>query len=129
FGGDGEPTQGRDWAVHMGYPHGAVCGAGGGVGADGKGGGIMTAIDTKRLFDTIRGIKGATLSQADVDAVNAVLNAKPRCLSDPATFFAGVRKVTGVLDQQQVDIINRLLVDASHWGIGWLAYGLATAWH
>ncbi|MGE4340850.1 MAG: hypothetical protein AB7E55_33590 [Pigmentiphaga sp.] len=88
----------------------------------------MTA-HTKRLFDVIRAIKGAALTQADVDAVNAVLSAKPHALANPEAFFAGVRKVTGALDQQQVDIINRLLAAASHWSIGWLAYGLATAWH
>lgn len=50
-------------------------------------------------------------------------------LSDPAAFFAGVRGVTGPLDQVQVDTIGRLLAAASHWPLGWVAYGLATAWH
>lgn len=86
-------------------------------------------VDAKRLFDAIRAIKGAALTQADVDAVNAVLTEKQRSLSSPEAFFASVRKITGSLDQQQVDIINRLLAAASHWGVGWLAYGLATAWH
>lgn len=86
-------------------------------------------LDTKRLFDAIRAIKGAALTQADVDAVNAVLVEKARSLASPEAFFAGMRKVTGSLDQQQVDIVNRLLSATSHWGVGWLAYGLATAWH
>ena len=30
-------------------------------------------------------------------------------LSDPSAFFRRVRKVTGALDQDQVDTINRLL--------------------
>lgn len=52
-----------------------------------------------------------------------------RELHAAAAFFAGVRKVTGVLNQVQVDSVNRLLEAAAHWPIGWLAYGLATAWH
>jgi len=50
-------------------------------------------------------------------------------LANPGAFFVGVRKVTGMLDQAQVDIVNRLIVAAAEWGAGWLAYGLATAWH
>lgn len=50
-------------------------------------------------------------------------------LADTAAFFAAVRKITGTLDQVQVDTINGLLAAAAHWPIGWLAYGLATAWH
>jgi putative chitinase len=52
-----------------------------------------------------------------------------RTLEAPEFFFDHVRKITGPLEQVQVDIINRLLSAASHWSIGWLAYGLATAWH
>lgn len=37
----------------------------------------MNTINEKALFDTIRGIKGKPLTQADVDAVNAVLNPAP----------------------------------------------------
>ncbi|MFC4256343.1 hypothetical protein GRI97_10550 [Altererythrobacter xixiisoli] len=47
----------------------------------------------------------------------------------PDAFFADIRKITGSLDQVQVDTINRLLFAASHWPVGWLAYGFATAWH
>lgn len=50
-------------------------------------------------------------------------------LTNPVAFFNASRKITGPLDQVQVDVINRLLADAAHWPIGWLAYGLATAWH
>lgn len=50
-------------------------------------------------------------------------------LTEPQAFFAGARKVTGDLDQEQVDTINGLLAGAAHWPLGWLAYGLATAWH
>jgi putative chitinase len=50
-------------------------------------------------------------------------------LASPEAFFAAVRKITGPLDQVQVDTINGLLAAASHWRLSWLAYGLATAWH
>lgn len=44
-------------------------------------------------------------------------------------FFKAIRNITGKLSQDQVDTINGLLSAASHWPIGWLAYGFATAWH
>ena len=50
-------------------------------------------------------------------------------LRDPAAFFAGVRAITGGLDQTQVDTINRMLVGGNHWRRSWVAYALATAWH
>ena len=50
-------------------------------------------------------------------------------MKTPAAFFDNVRKITGPLDQLQVETINGLLAGAAHWPIGWLAYGLATAWH
>jgi hypothetical protein len=52
-----------------------------------------------------------------------------RTMRDPAAFFAALRKITGNLNQVQVDTINGLLAAAAHWPIGWLAYGFATAWH
>lgn len=52
-----------------------------------------------------------------------------RSLGDAPAFFTGIRRVTGGLDQIQVDTVNRLLVGAAHWSLSWLAYGLATAWH
>jgi putative chitinase len=60
--------------------------------------------------------------------LHSAIDAK-HIISDPAAFFKGIRSVTGPLDQEQVDIINRLLDAGAHWSIGWLAYGLATAWH
>lgn len=50
-------------------------------------------------------------------------------MRDSAAFFAGVRKVTGSLNQIQVDTINGVLKEAAKHPIGWLAYELATAWH
>jgi len=52
-----------------------------------------------------------------------------RKLANPQAFFAAVRTVTGPLNDSQVETINDLLSAAAHWPIGWLAYGLATAWH
>lgn len=52
-----------------------------------------------------------------------------RFMRDLAAFFSGVRKVTGPLNQVQVDTINNLLTRAARWPLSWLAYGLATAWH
>lgn len=56
---------------------------------------------------------------------------RTRSLGDAAPFFAAVRQVTGGLTQSQVNILNLMLVAAGSaaWPIGWLAYGLATAWH
>jgi len=48
---------------------------------------------------------------------------------DDAAFFAGVRKVTGSLDDVQVSVINDIRNLATGWCPGWIAYGLATAWH
>ena len=50
-------------------------------------------------------------------------------MTDDAAFFAGVRKVTGPLDSVQVAIIDSIRSGAVGWCTGWLAYGLATAWH
>ena len=52
-----------------------------------------------------------------------------RSMQDIAAFFSGVRKVTGPLNQVQVDTITNLLTRAAHWPLSWLASGLATAWH
>lgn len=38
---------------------------------------MTTPIDHKRLFNAIRAVKGAALTQADVDAINAALGADP----------------------------------------------------
>ena len=65
----------------------------------------------------------------DFGVAREVVAPKAHALTDPAIFFAKVREITGPLDQTQVDVIDRLLASAPHWPIGWLAYGLATAWH
>lgn len=88
------------------------------------------------IFDAVRTALKRPLKQWEVDAVSDTLNkiGVPRekqsyQLSDPKASFAKVKEVTGPLDQEQVDLINGLLSGASHWPIGWIAYGLATAWH
>lgn len=64
-----------------------------------------------------------------LDALGAQREGQVHTLRDPAAFFTAVRAITGAIDQVQVDTINGLLASAAHWPIGWLAYGLATAWH
>lgn len=83
------------------------------------------------IFAAIRARKGAGLTQDEVNTINAIMypSGVGRKLANEEAFFVGVRKITGALDQVQVDVINDLLDGASSWGVGWLAYGLATAWH
>ena len=50
----------------------------------------MIAFDPKALFDAIRAIKGAALSQADVDAVNAVIAPQPHADRRPIAWGAKV---------------------------------------
>lgn len=50
-------------------------------------------------------------------------------LHDEAAFYAGVRKVTGGLDDVQVATIKAILATAAHWPASWLAYGMGTGWH
>jgi putative chitinase len=54
---------------------------------------------------------------------------RTRRLHNSAAFFTEVRKVTGRLDQRQVDSINLILQSATHWSTAWMAYALATTWH
>ncbi|SFK44811.1 hypothetical protein SAMN03159338_4284 [Sphingomonas sp. NFR04] len=70
------------------------------------------------------------LGPATLAAIGTALGiGKPRALADPAAFFAGVRTVTGQLEQPQVDTINALLATAADWSVAWLAYALGTSWH
>ncbi len=86
--------------------------------------------DMRALFDVVRNIAGRPLTQAEVDQINAALSPPAKhALANPEAFFAGVRKVTGALEDVQVKTINDLLSSASHWTVSWLAYGFATAWH
>lgn len=89
----------------------------------------------KPIFDAIRAVKGS-IGPGDVDVIDQALDrigiprdGAVRALANPEAFYAKVRAITGPLDQVQVDTITGLLSKAAHWPIGWLAYGLATAWH
>ena len=50
-------------------------------------------------------------------------------MKEPKDFFTELKKLTGGLDQTQVNSINGFLKYANHWQVSWLAYALATAWH
>lgn len=50
-------------------------------------------------------------------------------MKEPKDFFTELKKLTGSLDQTQVNSINGFLKYANHWQVSWLAYALATAWH
>jgi predicted chitinase len=93
----------------------------------------------KPVFDAVRAISPGNVfnSAENINALHNLLDAfkadreKPvkNVMKNPAKFFAELRKLTGALNQTQVETVNSLLNSASHWSVGWLAYGLATAWH
>lgn len=88
----------------------------------------------KPIFDAFRTILGRGFSTAEVAKIDAAIDAAmeeapKHKLSDPRAFYGIVRGITGPLDQEQVDTIDRLLDAASHWSLPWVAYALATAWH
>lgn len=93
--------------------------------------------DRKFLFDYLRFRLGRGLTTQEVTEFDALLDAydkageigQQHALTAPDAFYAAVRKITGALDQAQVDTIERLLAAAAHWSLSWTAYGLATAWH
>lgn len=100
----------------------------------------MMADIRKPIFDAARAARGgAAFSEMEVAQLDDCLNrlkvprwnggAPPRKLADSAAFFVAVKRLTGALDQVQVDTINGLLSGATHWPTSWVAYGLATAWH
>jgi hypothetical protein len=87
------------------------------------------------IFDAVRASKGR-IDPDDVPILDAALDrigippaGGRHTLKLPAAFFSAVRKITGALGNDQVDTINGLLKAAAHWPIGWVAYGLGTAWH
>ncbi|WP_370171319.1 hypothetical protein [Sphingobium abikonense] len=88
----------------------------------------------KPIFDAIRIGRGKGFTSDEVSQIDAFLTGigvpmSGASFANEEAFWVGVRKVTGSLDQQQVDIIQRLLSATSDWGNGWLAYAMATAWH
>lgn len=89
----------------------------------------------KPIFDAIKAARnGASFTAAEVSRIDALLDSlsvpgDAASFKNETAFWSGLRKVTGKLDDAQVDIVNRLLADTAEWGNGWLAYALATAWH
>lgn len=87
------------------------------------------------VFEAFREFMGGALTQGETDKMEAFLEQfrpatiKAHVLADQPRFYIGVRKVTGSLDQIQVDTIQRLLNAAKEWPLSWVAYALATAWH
>lgn len=100
-------------------------------------------ISRKPIFDCVRKLRhgqGFTLDEVHlldsaIDAAVGVVPAEPSTtsLKDPAKFFAALR--SGVfapsLSTNEVNGCNALVsaMGSSAWGIGWAAYGLATAYH
>lgn len=83
-----------------------------------------------RLFQGRAGLSQDGIAGADtLGALDKVLPQRARAMADPGAFFSALRRLTGSLNQAQVDTVNGLLASASHWSTSWLAYGLATAWH
>jgi hypothetical protein len=92
------------------------------------------------FFDAARALKRELtdegLSQADVDALNAVIlkwgsdaSRNPTALGDGAKFFQSVHSLSGALSQ--VDGFQTLLqaFGVARWPLAWASYGLATAYH
>ena len=93
----------------------------------------------KPVFDAVRSISPSSVFNKpdNINALHNLLDAfgaaresnESKQMKDAGVFYAGLRKVTGPLNEIQVKIIEAVLKSASHWTIGELAYGLATAWH
>lgn len=92
-------------------------------------------MDNKIIFDTVRpwldsaGFTNERIAALDGALARYVMPSKEHRLANEAAFFAGVRDVTGGLSQPQVDVVKSMIAATAHWPLGWLAYGLATAWH
>jgi hypothetical protein len=99
-------------------------------------------VSIEAFFTEARNLKreltGSGLSQAEVDALNAIIEpwghkpvVNPTALGDGGEFFSAVRKAFGPLTQEQVDGFGVLLqaFGVARWPLSWAAYGLATAWH
>ncbi len=92
----------------------------------------------KAFFDGLRETLGRVLNNNDVAAGHRLLDALGAAkegdtvqhhLRNEDAFYAAVRGIVGRFDTVQFETIRALLKDAAHWPIGWVAYGLATAWH
>lgn len=93
----------------------------------------------KAVFDAVRAISPSSPfnSPDNINALHSLLDAfgaareanDNRTMKDAAVFYAGLRKITGPLNETQVKVVENIIQSASHWSQGELAYGLATAWH
>lgn len=92
----------------------------------------------RALKRELTGFQATGLTQAEVDALNAVIaewgherSKSPTALSDGSKFFAAVRSAFGGLTQSQVDGFESLLqaFGVARWPLSWVAYATATAWH
>lgn len=93
----------------------------------------------RSVFEAIKTARGGkSYTTEEVLLVNTLLEqlgipedglSNNRKMRKPSEFFVALRRVTGPLNQTQINTINGLLDSAAHWPISWLAYGLATAWH
>lgn len=90
---------------------------------------MITLADIQRKVGVAPDGKWGPNTAAAIARALGMESTRTRTMRDPAAFFAVVRKVTGPLDQIQVDTITAFLASAAHWPLSWLAYGLATAWH
>lgn len=93
----------------------------------------------KPVFDAVRSIapEGVFNHPENIHALHNLLDAfgatreknMNRRMHNNSAFYMDIRGITGPLNQTQVNTIEAMLKAAKHWGVGWLAYGLATAWH
>lgn len=84
----------------------------------------------KEIFDALRARKGSGLTQAEVDAVKAIISpsgSRPPINRDK--FFAAVRSSFGPLKQEQVSGFNFVLDAIEGLPLAHQAADLATAWH
>ena len=88
------------------------------------------------IFDVFRDILGRGFTDEEVRRIDAAideaegLGKNPTALGNAGAFYKIIRSRFGALDRSQVDGFNRLLqaMGEAAWPIGWVAYGLATAW-
>lgn len=105
---------------------------------------MTDTFDPKPIFDEARRLLKRGFTPAEVKALDRAINKArgleepKRGLSHPDLFFASLRaglaQSSGLskplsLTQGQVDGVNALLEAGAHWPLGWMAYGLGTAWH
>lgn len=94
----------------------------------------------KSIFEAIQSARdGAVFTQTELARVDALLDSlgvpvessplRSYQLAKREVFYGTIQKFAGPLDEEQIDVINGLLAEASHHPLDWLAYELATAWH